>query len=134
MDNKLKLVSPYLACCFNQMCNDCAVAYSEEGKEECPFCRAPFEAAEAEDGESPYTYSTKDYSIHSHFRTTQEYSSSSYTATHDYSAHTSYSATNDYSNTASAYTASREYSSSADYSSITDKYCASSAAFSDEPS
>ena len=112
-----------LRCCAKIMCKLCIPSCNAT----CPFCRAPFEAAEAEDGESPYTYSTKDYSIHSHFRTTQEYSSSSYTATHDYSAHTAYSVTNDYSNTSSAYTASREYSSSADYSSITDKYCASSA-------
>ena len=115
-----------LRCCSAIMCRHCI----PQCKSTCPFCRSPFQEGRLqrpEEGESPYTYSTKDYSIHSHFHTTQEYSSSSYTATHDYSAHTSYSATNDYSNTASAYTASREYSSSADYSSITDKYCASSA-------
>lgn len=118
-----------LRCCAKIMCKACIPSCNAT----CPFCRAPFEAREAEDGESPYTYNTKDYSIHSHFRTTHEYTSSSYTATRDYSAHTAYSATNDYSDTSSAYTASRDYSSSADYSSITAKYCASSAG-SSEPS
>lgn len=41
-DNRLGLISPFLLCCGQAMCNDCAVAYSNEGKMECPFCRAPF--------------------------------------------------------------------------------------------
>ena len=42
MDNKLGLISPFFSCCFQSMCNDCAVAYADLGKSECPFCRAPF--------------------------------------------------------------------------------------------
>ena len=96
------------------MCKSCIPSCNST----CPFFRAPFQACEAEDGESPYTYNTKDYSIHSHFRTTNEYTSSGYSASNDYTAHTAYAATNDYSDTSS------------DYSSITSKYdtyCASSA-------
>jgi hypothetical protein len=41
-DARLGLISPFLLCCGQAMCNDCGVAYSNEGKRECPFCRAPF--------------------------------------------------------------------------------------------
>mmetsp|Transcript_24506 Transcript_24506/g.49735 ORF Transcript_24506/g.49735 Transcript_24506/m.49735 type:complete len:160 (-) Transcript_24506:58-537(-) len=118
-----------LRCCAKIMCKTCIPSCNST----CPFCRAPFLAREAEDGESPYTYSTKDYSIHSHFRTSNDYTSSNYTSSNDYTAHSIYTATNDYSATSSSYTA-RDYSSGADYSSITSKYCASSAASGDEPS
>ena len=89
------------------MCKTCIPSCNST----CPFCRAPFQAREPEEGESPYTYSTRDYSIHSHFRTTKEYTSLSYAASSDYATHTTYMATNDYSAT------------SPDYSSITSKYC-----------
>ena len=56
-----------LRCCAKIMCKACIPSCNGL----CPFCRAPFavdprwsDAREAEDGESPYTYSTKDYSIH----------------------------------------------------------------------
>merc|ERR1740124_1182042 len=68
-----------LRCCAKIMCKSCIPSCNST----CPFCRAPFQACEAEDGESPYTYNTKDYSIHSHFRTTNEYTSSGYSASND---------------------------------------------------
>ena len=41
-ENRLGLISPFFPCCGQGMCNDCAVAYSAEGKEVCVFCRSPF--------------------------------------------------------------------------------------------
>lgn len=40
-DAHLSLVSPYLQCCGQSMCNDCGVKYQGRASG-CPFCRAPF--------------------------------------------------------------------------------------------
>jgi hypothetical protein len=59
-DNALKLVSPFFTCCAQSICNDCAVAYSDEQvlkrDNSCPFCRAkhPSSAAEALQKLVPY--------------------------------------------------------------------------------
>ena len=120
-----------LRCCAKIMCKTCIPSCNGL----CPFCRAPFAvdpqwsdaSREAEDGESPYTYNTKDYSLHQDFHTTNEYTSSSYAASNDYSVHKAYAATNDYSAaSSSSYTSSTNYTVSTDYSSIAAKYCASS--------
>ena len=105
-----------------------------------PLCRAPFletARSETEDGESPYTYSTRDYSVHAHFAPTNDYSGTGHScassgATRDYKAK-DYSTSRTY--TASEYKASEykasdysaptaKYTSSTDYSSIAAKYSA----------
>ena len=123
-----------LRCCAQIMCLHCIP--SCDGT--CPFCRAPFQSRKAEDGstpsagegESPYTYSTRDYSEHASYAASNDYSGTSasytsgtytsagYTASNDYSTHSDFSATD--------YSASSTYTATTDYSSITSKYCASS--------
>lgn len=46
-DARLTLVSPYLQCCGQSMCNDCAVKYHADAGS-CPFCRTPFPSAPEE--------------------------------------------------------------------------------------
>jgi hypothetical protein len=151
-----------LRCCQAIMCRRCIPSCSDT----CPFCRRPFvdergrnagqvESPQAEEGESPFSYTTKDYSVHREYECsvdytlTRRYDSKDYAApqssygtqsyhTHDYSSH-AYAATNDYSSnsskasssnyTSSNYTSSNytssNYTSSIDYSSVADKYSVS---------
>ena len=124
-----------LRCCAKIMCRECIPSCNRT----CPFCRAPFletARSETEDGESPYTYSTRDYSVHAHFAPTNDYSGTGHSrATRDYKAK-DYSTSRTY--TASEYKASEykasdysaptaKYTSSTDYSSIAAKYSGSAA-------
>jgi hypothetical protein len=130
-----------LRCCAAVMCRHCIPSC----KKTCPFCRAPFQEGRLEragEGESPYTYTTQDYSQHTEFTITKDYvvSRTGYT-TKDYSAGSSYAnsskdycvtsapyATKDYSVRTSAYTTknysvsstaytTKDYSASTSYSS-----------------
>ena len=134
-------------CCAAIMCRHCIPSC----KRTCPFCRSPFQEgrlARQDDGESPYTYTTQDYSVvahdytvshdytlskreyTSHQYTSADYSASgahSYTATTDYSAGTSSYVAKDYSATdygSSSSSSSGNGSSSCSSSSVGDKYTA----------
>ena len=137
-----------LRCCQAIMCKDCIPGC----KRTCPFCRLPFEeriALDEPDYESPYTYTTKDYSMHTEFISTidytvRRYSSSTTYTTKDYSASSSSSncsssnssggggssstttsyTTKDYSSS-KTYTSTTTYTSTADYSVSSDKYSVS---------
>ena len=132
-------------CCAAIMCRHCIPSC----KRTCPFCRSPFQEgrlARQDDGESPYTYTTQDYSVvahdytvshdytlskreyTSHQYTSADYSASgahSYTATTDYSAGTSSYVAKDYSATDyGSSSSSGNGSSSCSSSSVGDKYTA----------
>ncbi len=69
-----------LRCCASVMCKAC-VPKLPPLPGTCPFCRMPFEKGEVEDeGESPFTYTTQDYTVHSAF------SAGDYSARADYTA------------------------------------------------
>ena len=109
-----------LRCCAAIMCRRCIPSCQRT----CPFCRCPFQEGRLqrpEEGESPYTYTTQDYTAHKEYMASQDYSATRQYASRDYSSTTnytshSYSATTDYSST-SNYSATTNYSATNDYSS-----------------
>ena len=139
-----------LRCCAAIMCRHCIPSC----KQTCPFCRCPFpeDRQENADGESPYTYTTQDYSVHTDYVCSRDYTvarrsydsrdyssstsytSQSYTSSVDYTSTSSYS-TSSYTATnysSSSYTATNDYSNSSGdkYSVSDDKYKASSTDYS----
>ena len=142
-----------LRCCQAIMCKDCIPSC----KRTCPFCRLPFqERIELDEKredvyESPYTYSTHDYSVHTEFVVSVDYtvsrrdwyetsgsSSSNPVAGASSSGGSSNGfsyTTKDYSVASSSYTtkdySAKDYSSSTNYSVAADKYTASSSDYSD---
>ena len=105
-----------LRCCHKIMCKAC-VPRLPVLPPTCPFCRGPFEKGELlEVDESPWTYTTQDYSIHSAFTSTGDYSvrgdysSTTTYSSQDYSNHTDYKVDPDKYKTTGNYTTTTDYS------------------------
>ena len=115
-----------LRCCAAIMCRACI----PQCKGNCPFCREPLLKGEVDDdveeGESPYSYTTQDYSKHTDYcasidyTVTRNYTSHAYSpqrsyrskeyTSKDYSAPSTY-ATKDYSIGTASYSSSTNYTS-----------------------
>ena len=139
-----------LRCCQAIMCRRCIPSCKHPiNGYTCPFCRNPFESQadlegmpeEDQGNESPFTYTTKDYSAHREFVASVDYtvSRSDWYAESGRAASSGsvqdYSAVNDYSATTSSgqgaystkdYSAGHTQFTATDYSSSTDYSCSSS--------